>query len=240
MGVLMGDPVHDFFYLARTDDGGKSWVQQHNPGLRADPKSQSVFAASNSSVAFLNGGVDIGSGGLGGARFYSEDTITICLDACSEGESNRDGRQNKWIQTEVPIGAKTETSGIFSLDFRPDTPSSRTIMAIVAVGGDYLKPEEPRGNAAYSIDHGKNWQVPQTPPHGYRSSVAYDSSTKTWITVGPNGTDISRDDGKNWTPLKPTPTDPPDANKNWNALSLPFVVGPNGRIGKLNPTALKP
>ena len=31
-----------------------------------------------------------------------------------------------------------------------------------------------------------------------------------------------------------------DADKNWNALSLPFVVGPKGRIGKLDPAALKP
>jgi hypothetical protein len=43
--------------------------------------------------------------------------------------------------------------------------------------------------------------------------------------VGPNGTDISTDDGKNWQPLKPSPDDPPDADKNWNALSLPFAVG---------------
>ena len=44
------------------------------------------------------------------------------------------------------------------------------------------------------------------------------------------------DDGKNWHPLKPSSSDQPDADQNWNALSLPFVVGPKGRIGKLNPT----
>ena len=63
---------------------------------------------------------------------------------------------------------------------------------------------------------------------------------KCWITVGPNGTDISCDDGRNWTPVKPTKGEPADTDKNWNALSLPFVVGPNGRIGKLRPSALKP
>jgi hypothetical protein len=35
------------------------------------------------------------------------------------------------------------------------------------------------------------------------------------------GSDISRDDGRTWT-----------------ALSLPFLVGPNGRIGRLNAGAL--
>jgi len=79
-------------------------------------------------------------------------------------------------------------------------------------------------------------------PHGYRSAVAYDAATKTWITVGPNGTDISTDDGKNWRALHPDPAlhEPPDADRDWNALSLPFVVGPHGRIGKLNPHALAP
>jgi hypothetical protein len=84
------------------------------------------------------------------------------------------------------------------------------------------------------------WQLAQTPPHGYRSAVAYNPTTKAWLTVGPNGTDISTDDGRNWRPLHPSATDAPDADKNWNALSLPFVVGPKGRIGKLNPIALKP
>ncbi len=79
-----------------------------------------------------------------------------------------------------------------------------------------------------------------TPPHGYRSAVAYDPKTNTWITVGPNGTDISTDDGRNSRALKPDPKagDPPDADRHWNALSLPFVVGPHGRIGTLRPDAL--
>jgi len=79
----------------------------------------------------------------------------------------------------------------------------------------------------------KHGNPPQTPPHGYRSSVAYDPTQKLWITVGANGTDISTDDGKNWRPLKPYDYDAPDTDKNWNALSLPFVAGSNGRIGRL-------
>jgi hypothetical protein len=30
-----------------------------------------------------------------------------------------------------------------------------------------------------------------------------------------------------------------DADRDWNALSLPFVVGPRGRIGKLRAGALR-
>jgi photosystem II stability/assembly factor-like uncharacterized protein len=132
-----------------------------------------------------------------------------------------------WFQFEG-----SATAGIFSLAL-----SGRLV---IAVGGNFKDVNARARTAAYSTDLGLTWHSALTPPHGYRSSVAYNSKTKTWITVGPNGTDISRDDGRNWTALKPTAQDPPDADKNWNALSLPFVVGPKGRIGKLRPEALKP
>ena len=45
------------------------------------------------------------------------------------------------------------------------------------------------------------------------------------------------DDGNNRRASNPTPRRPADADKNWNALSLPFVVGPNGRIGKVRDDA---
>ena len=99
----------------------------------------------------------------------------------------------------------------------------------IAVGGDYTKPDVSTGTAAYSTDGGEHWQASTTPPHGFRSAVQWSPSVQAWITVGTNGSDISRDDGRTWRPLD---------NGNWNALSLPFVVGPNGRIAKLNAAAI--
>jgi hypothetical protein len=110
---------------------------------------------------------------------------------------------------------------------------------MVAVGGDYKAINDQQGTAAFTGGTNK-FQEAQTPPHGFRSDVAYDEVTKTWITVGPNGTDISTDDGRNWRSLKPASIDASDADRNWNALSLPFVVGPKGRIGKLRTDAAKP
>ena len=111
---------------------------------------------------------------------------------------------------------------------------------LVVVGGDYGLPENPAGTGAFSDDGGLHWLPAQTPPHGYRSAVAYDPQLKLWITVGPNGTDISTDDGRNWRPVHPSAAlhESPDADRNWNALSLPFVVGPKGRIGKLDSATL--
>ncbi|MBV8630138.1 MAG: glycosyl hydrolase, partial [Silvibacterium sp.] len=77
---------------------------------------------------------------------------------------------------------------------------------------------------AWTADGGKTWIAATKPPHGYRSAVAWDADARAWIAVGTNGSDVSYDDGKTWSPLD---------NGNWNALSLPWVVGPDGRIAKL-------
>jgi hypothetical protein len=133
------------------------------------------------------------------------------------------------------VGQHTESSGIFSLTFDVIVSNhSYSIKHGIAVGGDYLKPNDSARTAAFTTDGGKTWQAATTPPHGYRSAVAYDPTTRTWITVGPNGTDISTDDGRNWHPLHPTNHDAPDADQHWNALSLPYAVGPHGRIGILH------
>jgi photosystem II stability/assembly factor-like uncharacterized protein len=196
-----------------------------NPKPRA---GEALFAASNSSLAFdpsvwYAPNIAIITGGPNGARFI-QIRGWFCGGAGCES----------WRIADVPLSA-SESSGAFSLG-----AIGRNSWQGVIVGGDYKKPDVSKGTGAYTMDEGKTWHPSDTPPHGYRSAVAYDAPTKNWITVGPNGTDISTDDGRNWHPLKPSPNDTPDADRNWNALSLPFVVGPHGRIGILNSTALKP
>jgi hypothetical protein len=118
---------------------------------------------------------------------------------------------------------KVATAGIFALEYRD-------WRRWIAVGGDYAKPNKMAGTSTWSVDGGKHWTVSAKLPHGYRSAVQWSESLKVWITAGTNGSDISRDDGRTWERLD---------DGNWNALSLPFVVGPNGRIGRLNAAALK-
>jgi photosystem II stability/assembly factor-like uncharacterized protein len=126
-------------------------------------------------------------------------------------------------RTPLPLPA-SESGGAFSLAARPGSHSKDWMI----VGGDYKHPDDTKGTAVFV--HGGSVTVPRIPPHGYRSAVAWDGASKAWIAVGPNGTDVSSDDGNNWRALA--------ADGNWNALSLPYVVGPDGRIGKLNPSAL--
>ena len=241
-GWLLGDPVNGMFALFASNDSGKTWIRQINAGLKADSRMQGAFAASNSSLIGQYVAAKFASGGVSGANFYVSWLVhPMCTD-CSDLEEYRAGRKNTWTLQKVPVGSGSESSGVFSIAQKQYLPAhDENNWILVAVGGDYKRPEEPANTAAFTTDVGKTWTASTTPPHGYRSSVAYDPAIKTWITVGPNGTDISTDDGKNWRALHPDPAlhEAPDADRNWNALSLPFVVGPHGRIGKLDETALK-
>ena len=131
-------------------------------------------------------------------------------------------KQKECLGSPVPLASGNESSGVFSLFFRDRKHG-------VAVGGDYQKPNVSAGTAAFTNDGGLHWTAASQPPHGYRSAVTWDRSHKAWIAVGTNGTDISFDDGKNWKQI---------ADGNWNAVSLPFAVGPKGRIGKIEDSAL--
>jgi photosystem II stability/assembly factor-like uncharacterized protein len=230
-GYILGDPVDGKFCLFIGGTFHNNWIKQKSNGLQADVETQSVFAASNSSFNSQVSFPVFGSGGSGGAFIYSLTTRTVCLDDCPPEEMNLDGKDDEWTRESVPLGKSTNSSGVFSIGSRP-APSIYPLMAYVSVivGGDYSNPNKTDYTAAYkNASAGQHWHASTTPPHGFRSAVQWSEALKLWITVGTNGSDISRDDGKTWQPLD---------DGNWNALSLPFVVGPNGRIARLNPAAL--
>ncbi|MBV8673164.1 MAG: hypothetical protein JOZ33_06995 [Acidobacteriaceae bacterium] len=209
-GSLLGDPVNGEFAFFETFDQGDHWTRDSSRGLRSGLK-EGVFAASNSSLSEKALGTEwlFGTGGAAGGRVFQ-----------SINGSSADGLFRDWMSITVPLGRKSISAGIFSIAFRDDAKHG------VAVGGDYKKPNESAGTAAWSADGGKTWTAAQKSPHGYRSAVAWDADAKAWIAVGTNGSDVSYDDGKTWSPLD---------NGNWNALSLPWVVGPEGRIAKIWP-----
>jgi hypothetical protein len=222
-GFLLGDPVGGVFVLMGTNDGGDHWTRSTVKELTSPGPQNGAFAASNSSL-ILSGPPSFATGGPDGAFFYrGDDVCTMGIHQEDPAQCIRNGLS--FERAKLPLNGESKSSGAFSL--------ARSDSRILAVGGDYTKPDQGSGTAAYLDTHVGGWQLSSSNPMGYRSAVAYDPDQKLWITVGPNGTDISIDDGKSWRPLKPSPTDAPDADKNWNALSLPFVVGPHGRIGRL-------
>ncbi len=175
---------------------------------------ESAFAASNSSITLApfrtkegeSREVWFATGGSSGSR-------VINFQHFNGGEPERE----VVTVVDVPTFPRSESSGIFSIALKNE-------ISLIVVGGDYTKPNESVSTAAWTSDGGRTWTAARRPPHGYRSSVAWSDELKAWIAAGTNGSDISRDDGKTWASLD---------DGNWNALSLPFVVGPKGRIGKL-------
>jgi photosystem II stability/assembly factor-like uncharacterized protein len=236
-GFVLGDPVAGLFVLFFTLDGGYTWGRVKTDDLKSPNAKSAAFAASNSAMTLESRGMPMfGTSGPGSAWLFVPDFQCTNIIRAEHPAACFDGSL-RFARLKLPIAGDSPTEGMFSV--ADNSPEDK----LVEVGGDYERPDVSSGTAAIGFP----WKYPaeivpaQTPPHGYRSSVAYDSATKTWITVGPNGTDISTDDGKNWRPLHPDPArhEAPDADRNWNAISLPFVVGPHGRIGKLNAESVK-
>jgi len=233
-GWILGDPVNGQFAIWKTFSDGVNWNREGaNAALMADPRSQGAFAASNSSMLLPEHGPQFllfGSGGKLGAFVYAwTQTVQNLRPGCNASVrladciENSQEPKNIWKRFHTPVIAHAESAGIFSIAARYFSGHFSGIV----VGGNYEKPET--GMAARSIN-GEHWTASTIPPHGYRSSVQWGEALKAWITVGANGSDISRDDGKTWQPLD---------NGDWNALSLPFVVGPQGRIALLNAAAFQ-
>jgi hypothetical protein len=236
-GLLLGDPVGGKLAVFRTANNGKTWKRDPQEGLLLHGRSLAAFAASNSCIARGNRlfARAFATGGKGGAVFYNR--LADPDDLAPPGLIVRLARKPAgWKTSPIPVASGAESAGVFAVSYRypvtiglcPDCDFQEN-SRFIAVGGDYTKPNESKGTAAWSADGGENWTASATPPHGYRSSVQWSEALKFWIAAGTNGSDLSRDDGKTWQPLD---------DGNWNALSLPFAVGPNGRIARLNPAAV--
>ncbi len=226
---VLGDPVNGKFSMFFSPDQGAKWYIADDPGLDA-AKDAGAFAASNSSLTSVSNVLMFGTGATPSdpAKVYR--TVPVCPEQPGAGAQC----SIKWVPSEVPVAGGATSAGVFSVATRTATAMNgkMTVLA-VAVGGNYQKPNETAGTAAYSVDGGAHWTAATAGPSGYRSAVQYASDAGRWIAVGPGGTDRSTDDGKTWAPV------PGDDPTGWNAVSLPFVVGEKGKIGKLRAGALK-
>ena len=154
---------------------------------------EGAFAASGTSLA-IYGTKDIyfGTGGGATARvFHSADL----------GKT--------WTVADTPLAAGNASSGVFSV--------MRVKNTVIAIGGDY---KVAGGNERASLrirrmaaSHGN---FLQTQPSGFRSGVASIGGT-IFLSVGPNGEDLSADLGITW--------------KHTDAINLNAVVGIGSGIG---------
>lgn len=205
-GVVMGDPLDESFFILRTENGGQDWEQVPAENVPDPAEGEAGFAASGTNIVVQGESFTcFASGGKRARIFRSTD------------------RGQSWSAYEVPINQGASSQGIFSLSFA-DT------LRGVAVGGDFLAPDDTVRIAAYTTDGGLSWQPAGQMPGGYRSGVAYFSSDNLFIATGTNGTDYSTDFGVTWLPLdtmgyhsiQPVP-----------GQSAAWLSGDEGKVAKL-------
>lgn len=205
-GIVIGDPVDGKIFIARTNNSGNTWQEQIQDGLPAPDKGEAFFAASGSNVRlFKNGDFFIVSGGTRSRLFTNKKVVYLPL-----------------VQGKESTGANS--IDIFD-DGKPDKPGNRMIV----VGGDFAADSLTDKNCLYTTNGGRTWQVPESGPHGYRSSVEY-LSKKDILACGLNGVDYSRDGGKNWKWI---------SREGFHVCKIArigtsvFLAGSNGKIARL-------
>jgi hypothetical protein len=232
-GYLLGDPVNGHFTLLRTEDGGAHWKSVTSKDLDLNGQKLGAFAASNQAMVVTDpvlGNVAapwFGTSGMSGGQhpYVYSGGLDCGMTMAHRNPERCLSRFWSFTKDEVPMAGASDSQGIFALGLHKDQNGD---WHAVAVGGDYSAPAKSEGTAARREPKTEKWSAATKMPHGYRSSVGWDAADNAWIAVGPNGADVSYDDGQSWSAV---------GNDGYNAVSLPWVVGPQGHIAKL--TGLK-
>src|SRR5688500_13948312 len=174
-GVAFGDSIDGRFEILTTNNGGRTWARIPADRLPAALPNEGAFAGSGTNGAVLCANrAWIGPGAAARSRV---------LRTADRGRT--------WRIADTPVAA-SPSAGIFSIAFR-DARHGLTL------GGDYRKENEAIANAAATADGGATW-TPVTGLGGFRSVVApMPGAPRSWIAVGPSGSDMSADDGQSWT-----------------------------------------
>ena len=180
-GLAVGDPVNGRFVILSTSDGGQHWARIPGAGLPPSLPNEGAFAASGTSLITCGpNNAWLGSGGAATSRVFH----------------SADGGRS-WSVANVPINAGVASAGIFSLACR-DTEH------IIAVGGNYSKPDAAATTVARSEDGGATWTASSpSQATAFLSGVAFldPRDGKRLIAVGTEGSAFSLDGGRSWSRL---------------------------------------
>lgn len=206
-GIVVGDPIDGKIFIARTNNSGNTWEEIEETQQRPVADSgEAFFAASGSNIKlFVNDEYFIVSGGLR-SRLISNSSAT-----------------------DLPLIQGKESAGANAIDIYDNGMPKKPGQRMIVVGGDFNADSMVDRNCFYSLNGGKTWLAPVSPPHGYRSSVEY-LSKKDLLTCGLNGVDYSDNGGKNWKWISKEGFHVCRIARIGTAV---FLAGDNGKIGKL-------
>lgn len=142
-GIVIGDPLGDQIFIARTFDAGETWRSIPVKNSPLADKGEAFFASSGTNVRKLNKQEAVFvSGGLRARLFIRDKKI------------------------ELPILQGKETTGANSLAVKNKT-------SMIVVGGDFNAKDDTTKNCVITLDAGESFTEPIVGPHGYRSCVEY-------------------------------------------------------------------
>lgn len=206
-GLAVGDPIGGRFLILETRDGGQHWARIPDAGLPPALPGEGAFAASGTSLVICGANdVWLGTGGAARSRvFHSRDA----------------GRT--WSVVATPITASVAAAGIFSL-------ACRDSRHLIAVGGNYAKPDPSATTVARSNDAGATWRASEPDSAtAFLSGVTYLSSLSArgdLLAVGTEGTAFSHDFGRTWKRMDSLSLNVVTARSEGSA----FAAGARGRV----------
>ena len=142
-GIVIGDPMGDKIFIARTFDGGNTWRGLPVENIPTADKGEAFFASSGTNVRKLSKSEAIFvSGGLRSRLFIRDKKI------------------------DLPLLQGKESTGANSVAVKDKK-------TLIAVGGDFNTKDSATKNCVITTDGGESFTFPVEGPHGYRSCVEY-------------------------------------------------------------------
>ena len=211
VGMVVGDPIKNKIFYAKTFDGGDSWIKPSKKELKyvpTVPAGEAMFASSGTNIAITN--FSSGSPWLvvtGGTKSRLKDFL------------------NHSFNDSLPLLQGFSSAGANSIAF------NNKIQKGVIVGGDFAHDTISRFNCILvAFENGnRTYTTPIVNPHGYRSCVVY-LDNETLITCGTSGIDISNDGGIHWEQVSKESFHVVQKAKNGRTV---YLAGGRGRIAKL-------
>lgn len=205
-GIVVGDPINKKLFIATTSNYGDKWLalKPENNFYTADT-GEAFFAASGTNVK------------ISGNKYNH----IICF--VTGGTDSRLFFNGQPLALNIIKGAGSQGANSVAIN--------SSVTKMIVTGGDFNNPQSIEKNIeVFNFKNGQLlYPVVQTPPHGYRSCVAFIADDSV-ICCGLNGVDISNDGGLNWKLISGDSFNVCVKAKNGNAV---FLAGKDGRIAIL-------
>ncbi|HMK04870.1 MAG TPA: YCF48-related protein [Ferruginibacter sp.] len=142
-GIVIGDPLNNKVFIARTFDGGNSWQGLPEANYPEVDKGEAFFASSGTNVRKLNKSEAVFVSGGTRSRLFIRET-----------------------KIDLPLLQGKESTGANSVAVKNKN-------TLIVVGGDFTTRDSAVKNCIITTDGGKTFTEPVVGPHGYRSCVEY-------------------------------------------------------------------